>query len=186
MSCSWPGTCWCPSSPREEWENFREERFRTDPSFNHRQRWREIVARPGNAAEAWEVLYAIIDSHVEGLNELLAANEAMEAVADDDWADRAALDLSPGFERLRRYQSAKTRELQRTLETLCKLRKAEFGMGNGEAEKADGKGQMADDKGQMAEDEGQMADDRGQMADGEGQMADGELPGGGGRTPGGG
>ena len=118
-----------PGFAAEEWENFREERFRTDPSFNHRQRWRAIVARPGNAAEAWEVLYALIEDHVENLKELLASNEAREAVADPDWADRAALDLSAGFERLRRYQSAKTRELQRTLETLCKLRKAEFGSG---------------------------------------------------------
>ena len=85
-----------PKFAAEEWENFREERFREDPSFNHRQRWREIVARPSNAAEACEVLYTIIESHVENLNELLAANEAREAVADDDWADRAALDLSPG------------------------------------------------------------------------------------------
>ena len=40
-----------PKFAAEEWENFREERFRTDPSFNHRQCWREIVARPSNAAE---------------------------------------------------------------------------------------------------------------------------------------
>ena len=45
-----------PKFAAEEWENFREERFRTDPSFNHRQCWREIVARPSNAAEAREVL----------------------------------------------------------------------------------------------------------------------------------
>ena len=157
-----------PKFAVEEWENFREERFRTDPSFNHRQRWREIVARPPTEAEAWEVLYTIIDSHVENLNELLAANEAREAVGDDG-ADRAALDLSPGFERLRRYQSAKTRELQRTLETLCKLRKAEFGRGNGGAEKADGQCPMTDGT-------GQMADGTGQMADEECQVAAGELP----------
>ena len=126
-----------PKFAVEEWENFREERFREDPSFNHRQRWREIVARPGNAAEAREVLYTLIEDQVENLTELLARNEAREAVADPDWADRAALDLSPGFERLRRYQSAKIRELQRTLETLCKLRKAELGVG--------GESQMEDD-----------------------------------------
>ena len=134
-----------PKFAAEEWENFREERFREDPSFNHRQRWREIVARPGNAAEAREVLYTLIEDQVENLTELLARNEAREAVADPDWADRAALDLSPGFERLRRYQSAKIRELQRTLDTLCKLRKAEFGSGNEGGGIADGEGQMADD-----------------------------------------
>ena len=159
-----------PKFAAEEWENFREERFRDDPSFNHRQRWREIVARPGNAAEAWEVLYGIIENHVESLNELLAANEAREAVADDDWADRAALDLSAGFERLRRYQSAKTRELQRTLETLWKMRNGECGMRNGEAEMADGEGQMADDKGQMADE--QRADGGGRLRGRTEQRAD--------------
>jgi len=152
-----------PGFAAEEWENFREERFRTDPSFNHRQCWRAIVARPSNAAEAREVVDTIIDDHVENLNDLLARNEAIEAVADPDWADRAALDLSPGFERLRRYQSAKTRELQRTLDTLCKMRKAEWGMGNGEAEKADGKCQMADDECQVAEVELLVADERCEM-----------------------
>ena len=78
-----------PKFAAEEWENFREERFRTDPSFNHRQCWREIVARPSNAAEAREVLDTIIEDHVENLKELLARNEAIEAVADPDWADRA-------------------------------------------------------------------------------------------------
>src|SRR5271165_3908310 len=161
-----------PKFAAEEWENFREERFRTDPSFNHRQCWREIVARPSNAAEAREVLDTIIADHVENLKELLARNEAIEAVADPDWADRAALDLSPGFERLRRYQSAKTRELQRTLETLRKMRKEEFGTGNGEAEKADGKCQVAEDRGQMADDGCRIADGRGRMANDECQVAD--------------
>src|SRR5271157_1678102 len=46
------------------------------------------------------------------------------------------------FERHRRYQSAKTRELLRTLDTLCKLRKAGFGMGDGAEEMAYGKCQM--------------------------------------------
>src|SRR5271157_4000969 len=161
-----------PKFAAEEWENFREERFRTDPSFNHRQCWREIVARPSNAAEAREVLDTIIADHVENLEELLARNEAIEAVADPDWADRAALDLSPGFERLRRYQSAKTRELQRTLDALRKLRNADFGIGNGEM--ADGKCQMADGKCQMADGKCQMADGKCQMADDECQVAPGE------------
>ena len=159
-----------PKFAAEEWENFREERFRTDPSFNHRQCWREIVARPSNAAEAREVLDTIIADHVENLKELLARNEAIEAVADPDWADRAALDLSPGFERLRRYQSAKTRELQRTLDALRKLRNADFGIGNGE--KADGKCQVADDRGQMANDGCQVAEGEPQVAGGKLKMGD--------------
>jgi len=126
--------------------------------------------------------------------ELLARNEASEAAEDPDWADRAALDCSPAFERHRRYQSAKTRELLRTLDTLRKLRNADFGMGNGEkadgkcqmadgkcqmadgkCRMADGKCQMADDKCQMADDEWQMANDECQVAEGELQVAGGEL-----------
>jgi hypothetical protein len=75
--------------------------------------------------------------------------------------DRAALDCSPAFERHRRYQSARHRELLRTLEAFRKMRIADFGMGNGEAEKADGKCQMTDGKWQMTDGKWRMADDRG-------------------------
>ena len=53
----------------------------------------------------------------------------------------------------------------RTLETLRKMRKEEFGTGNEEAEKADDREQMADDREQMADDREQMADDGCRMAD---------------------
>ena len=56
----------------------------------------------------------------------------MEGAADPYWADRAALDCSLAFERHRRYQSAKTRELLRTLDTLRKMRNSECGMGSSE------------------------------------------------------
>src|SRR5208283_3886902 len=58
-----------------------------------------------------------------------------------------------------------TRELQRTLDALRKLRNADFGRGNGE--KADGKCQMADGKCQMADDECQVAPGELQVAPGE-------------------
>ena len=47
----------------------------------------------------------------------------------------------------------------RTLEALRKMRKEEFGTGNGEAEKVDGKCRMADDGGQMTDDGCRTADD---------------------------
>src|SRR5208282_2465106 len=53
-----------------------------------------------------------------------------------------------------------------------KMRKEEFGTGNGEGEKADGKCQMADGKCQMADGKCQMADDGFRMADDRGQRAD--------------
>jgi len=152
---------------KEEWESFREERPTTDPAYNHRLHWREIAPRPSDPAGAWEVLYAIVDQHVGRLKELLAENLDIEAAADPDWADRAALDCSPAFERHRRYQSAKTRELLRTLDTLRKMRNAEFGMRNGKAGMAEGGCRAADDEWQMADDEWQMADDEWQVAGGE-------------------
>ena len=128
------------------WHLFQEVKPRTDPAFNHRLAWCEIAPRPGNADEAWALLYGIVDQHVDRLKELLAANEAIEAEEDPDWADRAALDCSPAFERHRRCQSARTRELLRTLDTLRKMRKEEFGTENGKAGMADGKCQMASDE----------------------------------------
>jgi len=63
---------------------------------------------------------------------------------DETWADRAAIDTSPEFERLRRSQSAKTREFLRTLDTFCKVRAAGLGKRSGNAgwRMADGKWQM--------------------------------------------
>src|SRR5208282_5852699 len=69
-----------------------------------------------------------------------------------------------------RYQSARHRELVRTLEAFRKLRNADFVMGNGE--KADGKCQMADDECQMADDECQVAEGELQVAEGELKMGD--------------
>src|SRR5208283_3840047 len=58
-----------------------------------------------------------------------------------------------------------TRELQRTLDALRKLRNADFGRGNGE--KADGKCQVEDGKCQVADDECQVAPGELQVAPGE-------------------
>src|SRR5208282_372754 len=106
--------------------------------------------------------------HVGRLEELLAEHEEIEAAEAAERYDRAALDCSPAFERHRRYQSARHRELLRTLEALRKMRNAECGMRN--REKADGKCQMADGKWRMANDECQMANDECQVAEGELQV----------------
>ncbi len=155
---------------KQQWHYFQEVKPITDPAFNHRLLWREIAARPSDPAEAWAVLYAVVEQHVGRLKELLARNEASEAAEDPDWADRAALDCSPAFERHRRYQSARHRELLRTLETLRKMRKEEFGTGN--REKADGKCRMANDECRMANDECRMANDEWQMAEDPAQKAE--------------
>src|SRR5208337_4817839 len=87
----------------------------------------------------------------------------IEAAEAAERYDRAALDCSPAFERHRRYQSARHRELMRTLEEFRKLRIADFAMGNGEGEKADGKCQVADDRGQMTDAGWRMAEAGWQM-----------------------
>ena len=109
--------------------------------------------RPGDPAAAWAVLYGVVEQHVGRLRELLAANEAREAAEDPAWAERAALETRPAFERHRHSQSAKRWELLRTLGTLCKMRKSELGSSNEKAATAQEECQMADDECQMAEGE---------------------------------
>jgi len=154
-----------------EWESFRIDRPTTDPGYNHRLQWREIADRPSDPAAAWAVLHAIVDQHVGQLEWLLAENEAKEAAEDPDWADRAALDTSPASQGPERYQSAKRRDLLRTLNTLCRMRKSEFGMGNGKSGVAEEECRMADGNCHMANDECQMAKEECRMAEEECQMA---------------
>jgi len=137
--------------------------------------YREIAPPPSDETAALTLIRSVIERHVGRLNDLLAEHEEIEADEAAERYDRAALDCSPAFERHRRYQSARHRELLRTLETLRKMRKEEFGTGNGEGEKADGKCQVADDRGQMANDECQVAEGELQVAEGELQVAEGEL-----------
>src|SRR5208337_2908195 len=127
---------------------------------------REIAPPPSDETAALILICSVIERHVGRLEELLAEHEEIEADEADERYDRAALDCSPAFERHRRYQSARHRELLRTLEAFRKLRIADFGTGNGEAEKADGKCRMADDRGQRAEGRWQKADAGWQMAEG--------------------
>ena len=142
-----------PKDVRLGWQWFQEDWPKNHPTSNHWLLWREIAPRPGDAAAAWAVFNAVVDRHVERLKELLAAIEAGEAEEDPDWADRAAFDGSVAFERHRRYQSAKTRKLHRTLDTLRKMRNSEFGTGNEEEELAEGECPMANDERQVAEEQ---------------------------------
>jgi hypothetical protein len=96
--------------------------------------WREISPRPRDKTEALAFIRSVIDEHVGRLQELLAEHEEIEDEEAAERCDRAALDCSPAFERHRRYQSAWSRELLRTLDTLRKMRNAEFGTGNGDAQ----------------------------------------------------
>jgi len=103
--------------------------------------WRELGPRPRDKAAALAFIRSVIDERVDRLKELLAEHEEIEADEAAERCDRAALDCSPAFERHRRYQSARHRELLRTLETFRRMRNAERGMGK--SRMANGGWQMA-------------------------------------------
>ncbi len=113
--------------------------------------YREIAPPPSDETAALTLIRSVIERHVGRLNDLLAEHKEIEADEADERYDRAALDCSPALERHRRYQSARHRELIRTLEAFRKLRIADFGSGIGEGEKADGECQMADDRWRMTD-----------------------------------
>src|SRR5262245_14411023 len=116
---------------KDFWELCQEYTPREDPGFSQTQQWRELVAKPADASQACETLTTIIKNRLGRLRTLLAAHEETEAVEASQAADRASFDFSPSFERLRRAQSARSRELHLVLGAFLKLRKAEV---EGEAE----------------------------------------------------
>ena len=101
--------------------------------------YRIITAPPRDKNEAMVLICTVIAKNVGRLEKLLKEYEAIEAEQADERYDRAALDCSRAFERHRRYQSARTRELLGVLEEYRKMRKEDVGEGM-----ADGKGQMTD------------------------------------------
>jgi len=160
-----------PEYARKQWGCFQQVQSSNDPALNHRLVWREIADRPSDPDAAWALLAAVVEQHEGRLKQQLAVNEVIEAGGDPGWADRAAFEGSPGFERLRRSQSARRRELIRTLDVLRKLRKEEFGSENGEsamriAECGMRNGEKQDEECQMADDECQITEAGPQVADG--------------------
>ena len=161
-----------PEFAKHYWEKFRDNPCQAQTACLSQLRWREIAPRPSDTDEAWKSLDAIVDRQSERLEALLTRNKDMEREEPAGWTDRAALDLSPEFERHRRYLSAKTREFHRTLDVLRKTRESEGGRTERERQKEEGKTEMAEGTCQMADDTCQMADDACQMAEDTCQMAD--------------
>ena len=106
--------------------------------------YREIAPPPSDKNAALILICSVIERHVGRLEELLAEHEEIEAAEAAERYDRAALDCSPAFERHRRYQSARHRELMRTLEEFRKLRIADCGFWNGEWGRRKGGWQISD------------------------------------------
>ena len=93
------------------------------PAFNSSREWRELAPRPADEAEAVARLLAVVDGEVERLKERLAVVEEIEGDDAVELAERASFAADDAGERLRRAQSARTREMLRAIQTLTKLRK---------------------------------------------------------------
>jgi hypothetical protein len=145
-----------PKAIETFWHLYRTSASLCDPANSHLLKWAALGPRPQDQMEAWSILHDVVDQHVGRIEDLLSRHEAMTAEEAAARADRAALDCSKEFERHRRYQSARTRELLRTLGMLQKLRNLEFGTEHEE-------GEMTDDIGHRADNTCRMADDRGDV-----------------------
>jgi hypothetical protein len=99
-----------------------------DPGLGYHQVWREIAPRPKDVAEAQQVLAGVIAREIGRLEALLAEYELLAAA---EIADRAAFDGTAEFDRLRRCQTARARELLRTIDLMLKLRTTEPEMSEG-------------------------------------------------------
>jgi len=107
------------------WHQMQEMTPYEDPAFSAWRVWREIVPRPDGHDAAVAVLRGVADREIARLEELLVDLEEIEGDDALELAEIASFSASDGAERLRRFQTARTRELLRTIELLAKLRKAE-------------------------------------------------------------
>ncbi|MDR3619115.1 MAG: hypothetical protein P4L85_07170 [Paludisphaera borealis] len=107
------------------WLQMQEMTPYEDPAFSAWRVWREIVPRPESPEAAVEFLRSIAEREVERLQDLLVDLEEIEGDDALELAEQASFCASDASERLRRYQTARTRELLRTIDLLTKLRKAE-------------------------------------------------------------
>jgi len=108
------------------WKKTRETTPLEDPAFNAWRQWRALVAPPESPEAGWAFLRSIVERELDRLNERLSILEEVEGTDALELAERALFSTSDGAERLRRFQSARTRELLRTLDAIAKLRKAEI------------------------------------------------------------
>jgi hypothetical protein len=102
-------------------------RLRAIPSDEDRleepEDWRELAPRPASADEARDALLAVISEQVVRLNVRLSEHEAGAARASVKLAEAAAFDPGAESERLHKFQTARHRELVRTVELVRKLHK---------------------------------------------------------------
>ncbi|APW60238.1 hypothetical protein [Paludisphaera borealis] len=107
------------------WLQMQELTPYEDPAFSAWRVWREIVPRPESPEAGVAFLRSIAEREIERLQDLLADLEEIEGDDALELAEQASFSASDASERLRRYQTARTRELLRTIDLLAKIRKAE-------------------------------------------------------------
>lgn len=112
-----------PEAAVDFWQRCLKLTPRCDPGFSGFMEWREIADRPGDEEEAMETIKAMIAGQIGRLEELLEVHAEIAGEEAIERADAASFDPGTDFERLRRYQAAKSRELKQTLELFMKLRK---------------------------------------------------------------
>ncbi|MDR3622649.1 MAG: hypothetical protein P4L85_25075 [Paludisphaera borealis] len=105
------------------WKHMQEVTPYEDPAFSAWRDWREIVPRPESLEAGVAFLRSIADREIERLEELLVDVEEIEGDDALELAEQASFCASDAAERLRRFQTARTRELLRTIDALSKLRK---------------------------------------------------------------
>ena len=135
--------------------------------------YREIAPPPSDKNAALILICSVIERHVGRLEELLAEHEQIETAEAAERYDRAALDCSPAFERHRRYQSARHRELIRTLEEFRKLRILEWRMGKQKRRMANAGWRMTEGRWRMTEGRWRMTEGRWRMTEGRWRMTEG-------------
>ncbi len=155
-----------PKSIETFWHLYRTSASLCDPAYSHLLKWAALAPRPQDQTEAWAILHDVVAQHVRRLEDLLARHEAISADESAARADRAALDCSKEFERHRHYQSARTRELLRTLDTLRRMRIAAHGMWSGEGDMTDDTWQKADVGCRLPDGDFSLADDEGRAGGG--------------------
>jgi len=106
------------------WGKTRDETPSDNPAFNAWRAWRALVPPLESPEAGWAHLRSIVDRELDRLNERLAILEEVEGADALELTERALFCASDGAERLRRFQTARTRELLRTLDAIAKLRKA--------------------------------------------------------------
>ncbi|WP_165073850.1 hypothetical protein [Paludisphaera rhizosphaerae] len=105
------------------WKKMLDITAYDEPAFNSWRTWREIAPRPADPDAAIAMLREIVDGQVERLEVLAVELNEIEGENAVETAERASFAVDDTGERLHRFQTARARELIKTVETLARLRR---------------------------------------------------------------